>query len=319
MQNSYTCISTNIMVYTSYAHTSQNSTDSTSTHQLPQQEASEIIRVPPASLRPRTFSEKFEDAAPRPHVCPRPHSQVYMANDIIKLPLSPVHKVNNENRSHHPSEIMPPVARPRRRRPRQVSNTSTEEPVLLSPASSTTSEGVSEIPESPTILRYTNDLHKGNELGIVGETEHAFDASGRVKQRDIAQHRTGSIQHSAPQKPVEGRHKAYQPLVHTQPKFPLTSVPERLSSNLPHRHMRNALKAHEASANLAKFAGDPELEKRLAQQHKKTVKNLSGTNIQTLEKQQTLKHKQGSTEVLDGIDPELAKWLAKQSRKAEQN
>ena len=236
-----------------------------------------------------------------------------MVNDIIKLPLSPVRKVTDEN---HPSETMPPVARPRRRRPCQVSNTSTEEPVLLYPASSTTSEGVSEIPESPTILRYTNDLHKGSEVGIVGETEHAFDASGRVKQGDIAQHRTGSIQHSAPLKPVERRHKAYQPLVHTQPKFPLTSVPESSCSNLPHRHMRNALKAHEASANLAKFAGDPELEKRLARQHKKTVKNLSGTNIQTLEKRQTLKHKQGS---IEGIDPELAKWLAKQSRKAEQN
>ena len=311
--------------------TSQNSTDSTLTHQLPQQEASETIRMPPASLRPCTFSENFEDTTLRPHVHPRPHSQVYMVNDIIKLPLSPVRKVTDEN---HPSETMPPVARPRRRRPCQVGNTSTEEPVLLSPASSitiasypgsrwepgyeasTTSEGVSEIPESPTILRYTNDLHKGSEVGIVGETEHAFDASGRVKQGDIAQHRTGSIQHSAPLKPVERRHKVYQPLVHTQPKFPLTSVPESSCSNLPHRHMRNALKAHEASANLAKFAGDPELEKRLARQHKKTVKNLSGTNIQMLEKQRTLKHKQGS---IEGIDPELAKWLAKQSRKAEQN
>lgn len=87
--------------------TSQNSTDSTLTHQLPQQEASETIRMPPASLRPRTFSEKFEDTTPRPHVRPRPHSQVYMVNDIIKLPLSPVRKVGDENQSHHPSETMP--------------------------------------------------------------------------------------------------------------------------------------------------------------------------------------------------------------------
>lgn len=307
------------MVYTSCAHTSQNSTDSTLTHQLPQQEASETITVAPASLRPRTFSEKLEDVTPRPHIRPRPHSEVSIAKDITKLPTSSIHK---DSQSHHPSEMMAPVARPRRRRPCQVSSTSTKEPVLLSPAPSATSEGVSEIPESPKILRYTKDLHKGSELGIVAEIGHAFDVSERVNKTDTAQNRTSSIQHS--DKPVEGRHKAYKPLVstileHTQPKFPLTSVPDGSGSNLPQRHMRNALKAHEASANLAKFAGDPELEKRLAQQHKKTVTNLSGTNIQRLEKQ-TLKHKQRSTQVLDSsdIDPELAKWLAKQSRKAEQ-
>lgn len=272
----------------------------------------------PASLRPRTFSEKLDDGTPRPHIRPRPHSEVSIAKDITKLPPSSIHKVN-DSQSHHPSEMMAPVARPRRRRPRQVSSTSTEEPVLLFPASSTTSEGVSEIPESPTILRNTNDLQKGSELGIVAEIGHVFDVSERVNKTDTAQ----NIQHS--NKPVEGRRKAYEPLVstileHTQPKFPLTSVPDGSGSNLPQRQMRNALKAHEASANLAKFAGDPELEKRLAQQRKKTVTNLSGTNIQRLEKQ-TLKHKQRSTQVLDStsdIDPELAKWLAKQSRKAEQ-
>ena len=311
-----------VYIYTSCAHTSQNSTDSTLTHQLPQQEASETIIVAPASLRSRTFSEKLDDATTRPHIRPRPHSEVSIAKDITKLPPSSIHKVN-DSQSHHPSEMMAPVARPRRRRPHQVSSTSTEEPVLLSPASSTTSEGVSEIPESPTILRNTNDLQKGSELGIVAEIGHVFDVSERVNKTDTAQNRMSSIQHS--NKPVEGRRKAYKPLVstileHTQPEFPLTSVPDGSGSNLPQRQMRNGLKAHEASANLAKFAGDPELEKRLAQQRKKTVTNLSGTNIQRLEKQ-TLKHKQRSTQVLDStsdIDPELAKWLAKQSRKAEQ-
>ena len=221
------------------------STNSTSNDQLLQQKDVEARKkTSPTSLQPSALADNDMPGEAALRVRPRPRGSKDGSN--LKLSFS-----SWQTTSVDTSQLPSPVPRPRRPRVNRSSDTSD-----VSSASSST---VGETPESPSTFprQYPNksaDVVSTHKPQMYEGTERRPPTKPR-RQKPAANQR---------RRPASAVFQEGHPLPEPQ-----TSDSYKIVKN--------------DSLDLVKFAGDPELRRRLAEQHEKTVTNIPSSNIQKLE------------------------------------